>query len=51
MQNSDEQMSRPPMSRIVWGIVLNASIPLILYKLSTVGNGRSGLARQYVATA
>jgi hypothetical protein len=34
MQNADEQMSRPPVKGIVWGIVLNASIPLILYKLS-----------------
>src|ERR1700684_227811 len=34
MQNADEQMSSPPVRSIVWGIFLNASIPLILYKLS-----------------
>jgi hypothetical protein len=34
MQNADEQMSRPPVSGIVWGIVLNASIPVIVYKFS-----------------
>jgi hypothetical protein len=34
MQNADEQMSGPPVSGIVWDIVLNASVPVILYKLS-----------------
>ena len=34
MQNADNQVSRPPVSGIVWGIVLNASVPVILYKLS-----------------
>jgi hypothetical protein len=34
--NAAEQdpTSRPPIRGIVWGIVLNASIPVILYKLS-----------------
>lgn len=27
-------MSRPPLGNIVWGIVLNAIIPVVLYKLS-----------------
>jgi hypothetical protein len=34
MHTTDEQTSRPPVRGIVWGIVLNSSIPLILYKLS-----------------
>jgi len=28
------QMSRPVLSGIVWGIVLNAIIPVVLYKVS-----------------
>jgi hypothetical protein len=34
MQAGDEQTSRPPLRGIVWGIVLNAIIPVVLYKLS-----------------
>ena len=34
MPTADEQTSRPPVSGIVWGIVLNAIIPVVLYKLS-----------------
>jgi hypothetical protein len=34
MQTSDVQMSRPPLGGIVWNIVLNAIIPVVLYKLS-----------------
>jgi hypothetical protein len=33
-QRSDVQASRPPLGGIVWDIVLNAVIPVILYKLS-----------------
>jgi hypothetical protein len=33
MQAGDEQTSRPPLRGIVWGIVLNAIIPVVLYKL------------------
>jgi hypothetical protein len=33
-QPSDVQASRPPLGGIVWDIVLNAVIPVILYKLS-----------------
>jgi uncharacterized membrane protein len=34
MPTADEQTSRPLVSGIVWGIVLNAIIPVVLYKLS-----------------
>jgi hypothetical protein len=34
MLTADEQTSRPPVRGIVWGIVLNAIIPVVLYKLS-----------------
>jgi hypothetical protein len=34
MQTAEIQGSRPPLSGIVWGIVLNAIIPVVLYKLS-----------------
>ena len=34
MPTPDAQTSRPPISGIVWGIVLNASIPFLLYQLS-----------------
>jgi hypothetical protein len=34
MATADEQASRPPVRGIVWGIVLNAIIPVVLYKLS-----------------
>ena len=34
MQTADEQAFRPPVSGIVWGIVLNAIVPVVLYKLS-----------------
>ncbi len=31
---AEMQMSRPVLSGMVWGIVLNASIPVVLYKVS-----------------
>jgi hypothetical protein len=34
MRTSDVQASRPPLGGIVWDIVLNAIIPVILYRLS-----------------
>jgi len=34
MQTAEMQTSRPPVSGIVWGIVLNAIIPVALYKVS-----------------
>ena len=34
MQTAEMQLSRPVLSGIVWGIVLNAMIPVILYKMS-----------------
>jgi hypothetical protein len=34
MQTAGEPDSRPPMGGIVWDIVLNASIPVLLYQLS-----------------
>ena len=34
MQTTDGQASRPPLREIVWTILLNATIPLILYQLS-----------------
>jgi hypothetical protein len=34
MQTAGVQGSRPPLGGIVWGIILNATIPVVLYKLS-----------------
>jgi hypothetical protein len=34
MQPANQQTPRPPVSGILWDIVLNAAIPLALYKLS-----------------
>ena len=34
MGAAEMQMSRPALSGIVWGIVLNAIIPVVLYKVS-----------------
>jgi len=34
MQTADAQTGRPPVGGFVWGIVLNAIIPVVLYKLS-----------------
>lgn len=34
MQSPSVELSRPPLGAIVWGIVLNATIPVILYELS-----------------
>ena len=34
MQTATVQTSRPALGGIVWGIVLNAIIPVVLYKLS-----------------
>lgn len=50
MQNSDVQASRPPLGGIVWGIVLNAIIPVILYKLSKHYVSQSELTALAIAT-
>ena len=34
MQTAEMQTSRPPVSGIVWGLVLNAIIPVALYNVS-----------------
>jgi len=34
MQPAEEQRSRPELGGIIWGIALNAIIPVVLYKLS-----------------
>jgi hypothetical protein len=34
MQTAEAKTSRPALGGIVWGIVLNAIIPVVLYKLS-----------------
>ena len=34
MQPAEEQRSRPALGGIIWGIVLNAIIPVVLYRLS-----------------
>jgi len=34
MQTAEMQTSRPALSGVVWGIVLNAIIPVVLYKVS-----------------
>jgi hypothetical protein len=50
MQASDGQRSRPPLGSIVWGIVLNAIIPVLLYKLSKSYFSPSELTALVVAT-
>ena len=37
MQTAEVQTSRPALGGIVWGIILNAIVPLLLYKLSRSG--------------
>ena len=50
MQTSEVQTSRPPLGSIVWGIVLNAIIPVILYRLSKRYWSPSELTALMVAT-
>jgi hypothetical protein len=50
MQSSDVQTSRPPLGSIVWGIVLNAIIPVLLYKLSKRYLSHSELTALVIAT-
>jgi hypothetical protein len=50
MQTSDVQAPRPPIDSIVWGIVLNAVIPVILYKLSKRYLSSSELTALLIAT-
>jgi hypothetical protein len=50
MQTSDVQTSRPPLGSIVWGIVLNAIIPVVLYKLSKRYLSHSELTALVIAT-
>jgi hypothetical protein len=49
-QASDVQVSRPPLGGAVWDIVLNAIIPVILYKLSKRYLSPSELTALLVAT-
>jgi hypothetical protein len=50
MQTSDVRTSRPPLGSIVWGIVLNAIIPVVLYKLSKRYLSHSELTALVIAT-
>jgi hypothetical protein len=50
MQTSDVQTSRPPLGSIVWGIVLNAIIPVVLYKLSKRYLSHSEVTALVIAT-
>jgi hypothetical protein len=50
MQASHVQASRPPLSSILWGIVLNAIIPVVLYKLSKRYLSQSELTALVIAT-
>src|SRR6204780_4899031 len=49
-QPSDVQVSRPPLGGAVWDIVLNAIIPVILYKLSKRYLSPSELTALLIAT-
>ena len=49
-QASDVQVSRPPLGGAVWDIVLNAIIPVILYKLSKRYLSPSELTALLIAT-
>jgi hypothetical protein len=51
MQTAEVQTSRPPLSGIVWGIVLNAIIPVVLYKLSRHYLSPSEFTALAIATA
>jgi hypothetical protein len=50
MQASGVQVSRPPLAGIIWDIVLNAVIPLVLYKLSKRYLSHSELAALIMAS-
>jgi hypothetical protein len=50
MRTSDLQTSRPPLGSIVRGIVLNAIIPVVLYKLSKRYLSHSELTALVIAT-
>ncbi len=50
MQTAEVQTSRPPLGGIVWGIVLNAIIPVLLYKLSKRYLSPSELTALVIAT-
>jgi hypothetical protein len=50
MQAAQVPTSRPRMRGLVWGIILNAVIPLILYKLSTRYLSPSELTGLMIAT-
>ncbi len=49
-ETSDVQASRPPLSGAVWAIVLNAIIPVLLYKLSKRFLSPSELTALLIAT-
>jgi uncharacterized membrane protein len=49
-QASDVQASRPPLGGIIWDIVLNAAIPVILYKVSKRYVSASELTALLLAT-
>ena len=51
MQTSGVQASRPPLGSIVWSIVLNAIIPVILYKLTKRYVSRSEFTALVAATS
>jgi hypothetical protein len=50
MQTSDVPTSRPPLGSIVWGIILNAIIPVVFYKLSKRYLSHSELTALIIAT-
>jgi hypothetical protein len=50
MQTSDVPTPRPPLGSIVWGIVFNAIIPVVLYKLSKRYLSHSELTALIIAT-
>jgi hypothetical protein len=50
VQTSGVQTSRPPLGSIVWGIVLNAVVPVVLYRLSKRYWSHSELTALLVAT-
>ncbi len=50
MQTSDVPTPRPPLADIVWGIVLNAIIPVVLYRLSKRYFSHSELTALIIAT-
>jgi hypothetical protein len=51
MQTAESQPSRPPLRGIVWGIVLNAIVPVVLYKLSKRYLSPSEFTALLIATA